>query len=181
MPLTITIPARDGYNEATGLFFTTKAQTVTLEHSLISVSKWEMKWHIPYFSREPKTNEQNLDYIRCMCLTPNIDPNTFFMLTEQNIRDIAAYIEDPMTATTIKRKDKRPSREIVTSELIYFWMTEFNIPFNPCEKWHLNRLMTLIEVASIKSQPGKKMSKKDILSQNAALNAQRRARFGTRG
>ena len=140
-----------------------------------------MKWHIPYFSREPKTNEQNLDYIRCMCLTPNIDPSTFLMLTEQNIRDIAAYIEDSMTATTFKRKDKRPSREVVTSELIYFWMTEFNIPFNPCEKWHLNRLMTLIEVSSIKSQPGKKMSKKDILSQNAALNAQRRARLGTRG
>lgn len=152
-----------------------------MEHSLLSLSKWEMKWHKPYLSREPKTEEENFDYIRCMCLTEPNDPNVFYALTEDNIKSIADYISNPMTATTFHNQDKRPSREIITNELIYFWMTSFNIPFDPCQKWHLNRLMTLIEVASIKNQPSKKMNKRDILSQNAALNAARRAKYGTRG
>lgn len=152
-----------------------------MEHSLLSLSKWEMKWHKPYLSREPKSEEENFDYIRCMCLTEPNDPNVFYALTEENIKSIADYISNPMTATTFHNQDKRPSREIITNELIYFWMTSFNIPFDPCQKWHLNRLMTLIEVASIKNQPSKKMNKRDILSQNAALNAARRAKYGTRG
>lgn len=140
-----------------------------------------MKWHKPYFARTKKSPEEEFDYIRCMCLTPNVDPKVFYLMDGANIRAIADYIQDPMTATTINNKDKRPSREVVTSELIYFWMTEFNIPFDPCQKWHLNRLMTLIEVAAVKNSPGKKMSKKDILGSNASLNAMRRAKLGTRG
>lgn len=181
MPITIIVPEKDFYDPKANRFITVKRTKLTLEHSLLSLSKWEMKWHKAYLSKEPKTEEQNLDYIRCMCLTEPNDPNVFYALTTQNVKDIAAYISDPMTATTFNKQDKRPSREIITNELIYFWMTSFNIPFDPCQKWHLNRLMTLIEVASIKNQPSKKMSKKDIYSRNTALNAQRRAKYGTRG
>lgn len=181
MPLTITVPERELYDPKANRFIMVKSQRLMLEHSLLSVAKWEMKWHKAYLSKVPKTEEENFDYIRCMCLTEPSDPNVFFALTPQNIKDIADYISNPMTATTFNNPDKRSSREIITNELIYFWMTNFNIPFDPCQKWHLNRLMTLIEVASIKNQPGKKMSKRDILSQNAALNAARRAKYGTRG
>ncbi len=181
MPLTITVPGKDFYDPVSNRFITVKTQKLTLEHSLLSITKWESKWHKAYLSRETKTDEENFDYIRCMCVTEPSDPNVFLALTQQNVQDIADYIQNPMTATTINNRDKRPSREIITNELIYFWMTNFNIPFDPCQKWHLNRLMTLIEVASIKNQPPKKMSKKDILSRNAALNAQRRAKYGTKG
>ena len=181
MPLTITVPARDFYDPKANRFITVKEQRLVLEHSLLSVAKWEMKWHKAYLSKEPKTEEQNFDYIRCMCLSEPSDPNVFYALTEQNIKDIADYISNPMTATTISNQNQRPTREVITNELVYFWMTNFNIPFDPCQKWHLNRLMTLIEVAAIKNQPSKKMNKRDILSQNAALNAARRAKYGTKG
>ena len=181
MPITITIPGRDMFDPATQRFITTKEQKLSFEHSLLSIVKWESKWHKPYLSRDPKTDEENIDYIRCMCLTPNVDPNVFYAIDEKSAQAIADYIANPMTATTIKKDDKRPSREIITNELIYFWMTQFNIPFDPCQKWHFNRLMMLIQVAAVKNQPSKKMSKKDILSRNAALNAQRRAHMGTHG
>lgn len=125
--------------------------------------------------------EEILDYIRCMTVTPNVDPHVYLALTEKNVKDVIDYIEDPMTATTIRRENQRPSREIITSELIYYWMTALNIPFDPCQKWHLARLLTLIEVASIKNQPPKKMSKGEIARRNHSLNAQRRARYKTPG
>ena len=181
MPLTIIVPKREFYDSKSNRFITIEKQKLVLEHSLLSISKWEMKWHKAYLSMESKTEEQNFDYIRCMCLTEPSDPNVFLALTADNVQAIADYISNPMTATTFNNRNKKPSREIITNELIYYWMTEFNIPFDPCQKWHLNRLMTLIEVAAIKNQPSKKMSKKDILSQNAALNAARRAKYGTRG
>lgn len=181
MPLSIIVPTKEFFDQKTNRFITVKEQRLVLEHSLLSLSKWEMKWHKPYLSKEHKTDEENLDYIRCMCINEPSDPNVLLALTKKNIQDIAAYIENPMTATTFHHKDQRPSREIITNEIIYFWMTNFNIPFDPCQKWHLNRLMTLIEVASIKNQPPKKMSSREILNQNAALNAARRARYGTRG
>ncbi len=181
MPLTIVVPAKEFYDPQKNRFISIKEQKLTLEHSLLSISKWEMKWHKAYLSREPKTDEENIDYIRCMCLVEPNDPNFHLALTQKNIKAIADYISDPMTATTFNKQNQRPSREIITNELIYFWMSNFGIPFDPCQKWHLNRLMTLIEVASIKNQPPKKMSKKDILSRNSALNAQRRARYGTKG
>lgn len=181
MPLQIFIKERELYDPKRNRFITIKPQKLILEHSLISLSKWEAKWHKAYLSREEKTEEESVDYIRCMCLSQNFDPNVVYGIDKENIKLITDYIQDPMTATTIHERDKHPSREIITNELIYFWMTEFNIPFDPCEKWHLNRLMTLIRVASIKSQPGKKMSSKELMSRNALLNAQRRAKYGTRG
>lgn len=181
MPLTIRIPGKDFYDGVSDRFVVTKDTTVTLEHSLLSISKWESKWHKPYLAQNEKTLEESIDYIRCMCITKDVDPNVFYAMDQQTTKTIIDYIADPMTATTIKRANQKPSREIVTSELIYFWMTSFGIPFDPCEKWHLNRLMTLIEIASIKNQPPKKMGKRDMLNQRSALNAQRRARYNTRG
>ena len=182
MPIEISIPAKEQFDNRTGRFIATKACTIQLEHSLLSIVKWESKWHKPYMAPEKKTGEETIDYIRFMCLTKVVDPNVFYSLDAASIQKIAAYIDAPMTATTFrKNSNDRPSREIVTNELIYYWMTELNIPFEPCQKWHLNRLLTLIKVASIKKAPGKKMSKQEMLSQRAALNAQRKAKYGTHG
>ena len=181
MPLPITIPGRDMYDEKTGRFITTKETHLVLEHSLLSISKWEMKWHKPYLSKDPKTNEENIDYLRCMCLTQGVDPNVFLGISADNVKEVAAYISNPMTATTFHTQDKRPSREIITNELVYYWMTELGIPFDPCQKWHFNRLMTLIQVASLKKQPPKKMGRKEMLSERALLNAQRKAKYNTHG
>lgn len=181
MPLVLTIPEREFYDDKTGRFISTKKTTIQLEHSLLSITKWESKWHKPYLSKTQKTEEEALDYIRCMCIGKDIDPNVFRAITPKQAKLIAEYINDPMTATTIKRKDTKPSREIITNELVYFWMTSFSIPFDPCEKWHFNRLMTLIEIASIKNQPPKKMGKKQAAQERSALNAQRRAKYNTHG
>lgn len=179
--LVVTIPGSEQFNPVTNEFITTKTQTITLEHSLLSISKWESKWHKPYLNSKEKILEEVIDYIRCMTVSNGVDPNVYTGLSEQNIKDILAYIEDPMTATTFSDKASRPSREIITSEVIYYWMTALNIPFDPCQKWHLNRLLTLIQVCSIKSQPSKKMSKTDVMKRNAALNAARKAKYGTTG
>lgn len=181
MPLRIVIPEQEFYDPDKNEFFAIKETVLTLEHSLLSITKWESKWHKPYLSKEEKTNDELVDYIRCMSVGKDVDPLVFKYLSRSDLDKILEYIKDPMTATTINSKDKKPSREIITNELIYYWMTELNIPFDPCQKWHLNRLFTLIEVCAIKKQPPKKMSKKDIMRRNSALNAQRRARHGTRG
>ena len=161
-----------------------KDTTLMLEHSLLSISKWEAKYHKPYLSDKPKTDEETLDYIKFMTISnPNKEINDaiYRHLSYANLKEIGDYISDSMTATTFHRRDqKRGRREVVTSELIYYWMIAFGIPFE-CQRWHLNRLMTLIEVAGIKSQPPKKMSKKDTMAQNRSLNAARRAKNHSRG
>ena len=181
MPITIKIQGRDLYNPQTNQCITTKATTLPFEHSLISISKWAEKWHKHYLSTAEKSTEEAIDYLRCMCLTQNVDPNVFYALDQDSVRRLSDYIADPHTATTFHNRDEKKSREIITNELIYFWMTQLEIPFDPCQKWHLNRLLTLIRVASIKSQPPKKMGKREMLNQRAALNAQRRAKYNTRG
>ena len=180
MPITVTIPERELYDEANNRFIEIKSRTITLEHSLLSISKWESKWHKPFFSDKDKTKEEMIDYFRCMTISGGGDPNVYYGLTPQIMQEIMDYINDPMTATTINRADKKKSREIVTSELIYYWMVAGNIPFS-CEKWHLNRLLMLIEIVSIKNQPAKKMSKGDVMRKNHALNAARRAKYNTKG
>lgn len=181
MPLPIHIPGKDLFDERSGKFIIVKETNILLEHSLISISNWESKWHKPYLSADKKTAEEFFSYLQCMCLTKNVDPNVFYAIDAEGVRKISEYIADPMTATTFKRRDQKKNREIITSELIYFWMTNFNIPFEPCQKWHLNRLLTLIEVASIKNQPPKKMGKREAARERAALNASRRAKYNTRG
>lgn len=179
--LRITIPAVEQWDEAKQEFIYTKEQTLSLEHSLVSLSKWESKWCKAFLTKQEKTFEETLDYIKCMTLTQNVDPEVYNYLTNGNINEINEYIEAPMTATYFSdEKTSKTSREQVTAELIYYWMIALNIPFE-CQKWHLNRLLTLIKVCNIKNQPPKKRSKKDIMSRNAALNAARRKRLNTKG
>ena len=179
--LQITIPAVAQWDEEKQEFVNTKEQMLQLEHSLISLSKWESKWCKAFLTKEEKTFEETLDYIKCMTLTKNVDPNVYNYLTNKNIEEINSYIEAPMTATYFSQdKSGRISREQVTAELIYYWMIAFNIPFE-CQKWHLNRLLTLIKVCDVKNTPPKKRSAKEIMSQNAALNAARRKKFNTKG
>lgn len=179
--LQITIPAVDQWDEGKEEFVYTKEQTLQLEHSLVSLSKWESKWCKPFLTKDKLSDEETLDYVRCMTLTQNVDPETYNHLTDENIRQINRYIDAPMTATWFT-EDKRgkPNREQITNELIYYWMIALNIPFE-CQKWHLNRLLTLIKVCDIKNQPAKKMSKKDIFSRNKALNEARRKQLNTKG
>lgn len=179
--LRIEIPEREYFDERTERFGTIKATTLYLEHSLISISKWEAKWHLPFFDSD-KTNEQTLDYIRCMILNREIDEKTYYvnLLTSDDIKKINDYINDPMTATLITDDGKRGRNQKVTSELIYYWMIQFNIPAE-FEKWHINRLIMLIRVCGEENKPKKKMSRKEIMAQNKALNAARKARLNTRG
>ena len=180
--LTITIPAVEMFNEETNEFLVAKKeQTLQLEHSLVSLSKWESKWCKAFLSKEEKSVIETLDYIKCMTITQNVDPDVYNRLTRANIDEINKYIEAPMTATTFYGDtQKGHSKETVTSELIYYWMISLNIPME-CQKWHLNRLLTLIRVCNVKNTPPKKMSKRDIMSRNAALNAARRKQLGTTG
>ena len=179
--LHITIPAQEFYDEKTETFVNVKEVTLTLEHSLVSVSKWESKWCKPFLSKEPKSNEETIDYIKCMTLTQNVPPETYNYLTNENIFEIKRYIEDPHTATFINDNPNGPkSHEIITSELIYYWMTALNIPWES-QKWHLNRLLMLIRVCNIKNQPKKKMSQRELMSRNAALNAARRQKLHSKG
>ena len=180
--LEITVPNQELFNEETSEFIYIKEQTLRLEHSLVSVSKWESKWLKPFLSKEEKTPEETIDYIRCMTITQNVDPMVYYAITNENINKVSKYIDSPMTATWFSKVQDRPgaSREVVTSELIYYWMIALNIPME-CQKWHLNRLLTLIKICNIKNQDPKKMSKKAIMSSNKSLNAARRAKYNSKG
>ena len=179
--LEIVIPETEQYDEVHDRFITTKKQVLRLEHSLVSLSKWEAKWHKPYLSRKQKTEAEQIDYVRCMTLTQNVDPNVYTAITPQLLKTVNDYIDDTMTATTFsKGRRGRSSNEIITAEIIYYWMISHQIFFE-CRKWHLNRLMTLINVCNAKNGPQKKMSQKEIFAQNRALNAARRKRSHSKG
>ena len=182
--LEITIPANEQWDEIHQEFINTKEQKLKLEHSLVSLSKWESKWCKPFLSKKENTLEEIIDYIKCMTITQNVDPNTYSCLTDENIKTVKDYIEAPMTATSfsnnIGQGPVTGGGTTVTSELIYYWMISLNIPFE-CQKWHLNRLLTLIKVCNVKNQPPKKMSRQEVLSRNRALNAERKKRLNTKG
>ena len=180
--LKIEIPETELWDEGKEEFITIKKKTLALEHSLVSLSKWESKWCKPFISKETKTHEETIDYIKCMTLTQNVDSNIYNYLTKENINDINKYIDAPMTATWFsERKGKSGNGgKQVTAELIYYWMIALNIPFE-CQKWHLNRLLTLIRVCNEENQPTKKMSTREVMNRNAALNAARRKRLNSKG
>lgn len=181
--LQITIPAEEYWDASKQEFVYAGEKTIQLEHSLISLAKWESKHQKVFLDKGEKTVEELIDYIKCMTITQNVDSSVYLRLTEQNFKDINDYIENPMSATFFsedKTNRKAPSREKVTAEIIYYWMVTLQIPFE-CQKWHLNRLLTLIRVCSVKNQPPKKMSKRQIMSRNSALNAARRKQLGTKG
>lgn len=173
--LTITVQiSPDYWDEKNEVFVDAKTTKLQLEHSLVSISKWEQKWHKPFLSKKEKTYDEIIDYIKDMTLTQNVKPEVYNCLSTENIKEIDEYINDPMTATTFSNSNQQKgSRETVTSELIYYWMIQLNIPFE-CRKWHLNTLLTLIEVCNVKNSPPKKMSKKDLYRHHAAVNAARR-------
>ena len=179
--LQITVPSRELWDEEKLEFINTKEQVLQLEHSLVSIAKWEAKWCKVFLSKKEKTYEETIDYIKCMTITQNVNPDVYKYLTKENVEQINEYISAPMTATWFSdEKQGSTNREQVTSELIYYWMIAFNIPFD-CQRWHLNRLLTLIKVCSIKNKDPKKMNKREIMSRNAALNAARRKQLNTKG
>ena len=170
------------YDEEHNRFINIKEQKLVLEHSLVSISKWESKWKKPFIHQTELSMEELRDYVRCMTLTQNVNPNVYLALTAPMLNDIVAYMNEQQTATWFGNPtdNKQKNGEVITSELVYYWMTAANIP-KECEKWHFSRLMTLIRIAGEKNQPPKKMSKNEIYKQNQALNAMRRAKLRSRG
>ena len=180
MSIKVTIPETELYDEKNERFIYIRKQTITLEHSLVSLHKWEQKWHVPFLETE-KTNEQILDYLMFMTLTQNVDPLVYSVIPKDEMKRINEYIENPMTATTFSNNGKnKRKKEIITAEIIYYWMIKFGIPVE-FQKWHLNSLMTLIQVIGLKEAPEKKMGTQEALRQQRELNAARRARLHSKG
>lgn len=178
--LTINIPGEEFWDETNEAFVYRKSVTLQLEHSLMAISKWESKWHKSFISSKNKTREEVIDYIKQMTINRNISDLVYKQLNKKVIDQITEYIENPMTATTFSHTNEKPSREIITSELVYYWMIIFNIPFE-CEKWNFNRLLTLIRVCEIKNRPNKKLGTKETAMRNSDLNKLRRERLNTKG
>ena len=176
----ITVPSGELWDEVNNEFISAKSQTLQLEHSLVSLSKWEAKWKKPLLVKGQKTAEEINDYIKCMTLTQNVDPNIYFFLTKENMKQIENYIDSPMTATVVRDKSTKGRNKVITSEVIYYWMISLGVPFE-CQKWHLNRLLTLIKVCEVENRGSNSMTKREIYEQNAALNAARRSKYKTRG
>ena len=175
MPKKIIIPARDDfYDSTTNSFISMKEQTLNLEHSLISLSKWERKIKKPFLSTDEKTAEEWLFYIKCMTLNP-VNEIAYACITSEMFQEIMDYIADPMTATTFGMIKDHPGRkEVITSEIIYYYMFSYGIPIE-LEKWHLNTLMALIRVFSIKNGNQPKMSSREAGMFQRELNEMRRA------
>ena len=179
--LEIKTPSCEFFDEDKGEFITIHEQTLKMEHSLISISKWESKWCTPFFSREPKTTEQLFDYFRCMTIT-QVNPLTYLCLDDNNIKQIDEYINSKQSAVIFYNMDNGGGapKEKITSELIYYWMVALNIPLE-CEKWNINRLFNLIRICNIKSQPPKKLSEEEVAERNRRLNEERKKRFNSKG
>jgi len=179
--LKIIVEGTEYYNEETETFETVGTIELRLEHSLISLSKWESKHQKPFLTNSTKTTEEILSYIRCMILNEDFPDDIVSRLSQRNVDQINAYIESKESATTFGKLPEQKARgEIITSELIYYWMVAFTIPFE-CERWHLNRLFALVRICNIKNAKPKKMSKSELAMRNRELNAQRRAELNTRG
>lgn len=178
--LTIRVGAVEAFDDSTQEFVVTGGTPIQLEHSLASLSKWESEFEKPFLSTNEKTLDELTFYIKAMTLTPDVPDEMYYILSEKNIEEINAYINKKMTATWFSAAAPETSKEIVTAELIYYWMTAFQIPFE-CQYWHLNRLFTLIRVCSMKHEKPKKMSRAEVARRNRELNEQRKAQLGTRG
>lgn len=177
--LRIIIEGDETYNEEENTFATINEVVLDLEHSLLSLSKWESIYQKPFLSSEKKTAEEIYEYIKCMVITPDIDLDVLY--SQKNVDLIQEYIDSSQSATTFgKLPERRGQGEIITSELIYYWMVTFNIPFE-CETWHLNRLFSLVRICTLKNGKQQKMTKSELAARNRELNAQRKAKLGTSG
>jgi hypothetical protein len=178
--LTIRVSAVESFDENNQEFTTQGGTVLELEHSLVSLSKWESIYEKPFLGNESKSTEEIIAYVKCM-ITSKVPEQIFQQLSEANFEEIHKYIDAKMTATWFSDQPGAPrSREVITAEVIYYWMTVFNIPFE-CEHWHLNRLFTLIRICNIKQAKPEKMSRSEIAIRNRELNAQRKAQLGTTG
>jgi len=178
--LTILVPGTELWDESSQEFKTTEDYSLELEHSLVSLSKWESIVEKPFLNNGEKTNEEILFYIKCMTISPGVPSDVYVRLTKDNYNDINNYLNAKMTATWFNDDKQQRNREVITTELIYYWMFSLQIPIE-CETWHINRLFTLIRVFSVKNTPGRKMSRKDLAAQRTALNEQRLKQLGTSG
>ena len=180
MPCDIFIPKQDLWDDTRGEFIPIgEDTTLTLEHSLVSLSKWESRWHKPFLSPEEKTKEEMYDYFRCMILNEKFDDNIVYAFTAADIKKVESYMEESQTATTFpEEKSTEPqSNELMTSELIYYYLGQMQCPFIPTETWHLSRVLTLIRVASFKNRPEKKLGKKEALQQCEDINERNKRIF----
>lgn len=177
--LTITIPLVETFDEENETFGTEGMQ-LDLEHSLVSLSKWESHFEKPFLGKADKSPEELLWYVQAMTLTKDVPAGVYENLSKENIEDINTYITAKMTATTFSERGQRPTREIITAELLYYWMVALNIPFE-CQYWHLSRLLTLIKVCNIKNAPPQKVNKREAMNRQRELNAQRRAQTNSKG
>jgi hypothetical protein len=179
--LTIVVSGKEVFDEELNTFFTQGGSTIDLEHSLVSLSKWESEFEKPFLGKDDKSTEEVIAYIKAMTLTPKVPEVIYEKLSNENLEAINTYIDAKMTATWFNEQPGAPkTREVITSEVIYYWMIAFNIPM-ACEHWHLNRLFTLIRVCNIKAAKPQKMSRADAAARQRELNAQRRAQLGTKG
>ena len=182
--LTITVSGEELWDAGTETFSTFEDTILELEHSLISLSKWESKHKKAFLGPEPKSTEEVIDYIKIMVLTPSFPSEIFSRLSPENLTDINEYLDSSESATTFANIRQTKGRsEIITAELIYFWMVNHQIPFE-CQYWHLNRLFALIRICNIKNLKDKKMSKSDraaMIQERRNLNAQRKEQLGTTG
>lgn len=177
----ITIPGGELWDERHRKFIYPKEQTIQIEHSLVSLKKWESKWNKPFLGNESMSSEQIIDYIRCMTITQNVDPMIYYNLTPEMIKEISDYIQAPMTATWFGEEDqKHHSQRIVTAEVIYYWMISHQIPME-CQKWHLNQLLTLIRVCNAENAPRKKLSHQELIARNRAINQRNRKKYNSKG
>ena len=186
---TIIVPRQDLWDESSERFIVVEETKLLLEHSLLSLSEWESEYEKPYIVSnprlaQPRTRKETLDYVKCMTLNHDevTDENVYLALSDTQLREIDTYINDKRTATTFaKNPNERPGGKFITSELIYYWMSTFNIPYIPCESWHLNRLLTLIKVCSEEQKAPEKKSKRSTMEDQRRLNQQRRKALGTNG